>query len=102
MEDIRKIEIILTKNENNEECLKTIVNKNKFEINFSSDDQKDLRNLFLNCFIEGEINHFKFILKKDGCVKNTIIEKVASDYIEQLNIELNNVFENIDASLKEK
>ncbi len=93
-EDAKQREIIVTlqKNAGGSEVLHFDGAVDSLDIDFAKTDQSGLRKLF--CWLLDELLKERAVLKlvKDPSVKNATYQKVAEDYIKDLNEEINSIF----------
>lgn len=66
---------------------------NTIEINLSKNEQSNLREIFSNMLKNALAEKFNFELNIDNSSNNQIIIEIAKGYIEELNKELNNLYE---------
>lgn len=89
-----KIDFILKK-VNDKEILECEIDSIKYKIDFTSDQQSELRNFFMNVLIKLKKEKIVFVYKKEENFSNTLFESVASDYINGLNNEIEAIYNNI-------
>ena len=87
--------VILCEKEGND-ILEFETTKGNKEININSEDQNGLRSLFYSIISEAMEEEFSYILNvQDGYEKQLYIE-IATEYVHQLNIELNEIRKQAD------
>lgn len=89
------INIELKKGQTNNEILETEINNETFILDFTSTDQTNLRKFFAVCLEELSKNQFIFHLIDNNIVEDSIIKKTATEYITELNQELQNCYKKI-------
>lgn len=94
---IKEIDFELT-SINNNECMKTIFNGKDYIIDFTSEDQSSLRDFFAVVLTELKKGQFHFKFVDTGIVKNEMLKKVASGYVEGLNREIDSVYSTINSA----
>ena len=85
----KTINVSLTINSLNEEVLKFIFDSLEYELNFVSEDQTCIRNLFKS-LLENiyKFDDFEITYSVDEQVKNDTIKKVAKGYVDDLEKEI--------------
>ena len=94
MDTTKEIEMSLT-NASGKEELKTNVGGHEYSIDFTSDDQSKLRDFFLACLNELKQSQFKFKFVDLNEVTSDVLKIVSQNYINELNKELEKVYEKI-------
>lgn len=89
-----KIDFVLKK-VNDKEVLECEIDSKKYMIDFTSDQQSELRNFFMNVLRKLKNEKVVFIYKKEENFSNTLFESVASDYINGLNNEIESIYNDI-------
>ena len=97
----KTIDAVLKINSSDEEVIEMAIGEEIYCLNFTKEDQSYLRDFFKKCIDELLKNPFVFEFKKDPSIKNEVLIKVASDYITDLNKELNNCIEEINRNSDE-
>lgn len=95
------IKVTLSKNSNGEETLHFDGAPEILDINFSKSDQTSLRKLFCWLLDKQLEQRFNLELVKDSSVKNDTYRKIADDYINDLNAEIDSIFIKEAQSIKE-
>lgn len=93
-----KINVTLQKNEDGNDVLRFDGAPKGLDIDFSEDNQSSLRKLFCWLLDSQLKQRARLALVKDPSVKNVTYQKVAEDYINDLNAEIDSFFDN-EASL---
>ncbi len=95
--NIKEIDFTLT-NKNGKEELITNLDGNDYSIDFTSDNQTNLRNFFMVVLklLKKEKFHFKFV--KSNEVKNEMIIKVSLGYIIEINKEIDSILQKIESA----
>jgi hypothetical protein len=91
MDTIELVDMTLT-SKSDKEGLETVIDGSPYFIDFTDDNQTALRNFFLVVLRKLEKTKFHFGFKDSGSVKNEMLKKVASDYVDSLNNEIDSVF----------
>jgi hypothetical protein len=86
-----KLEMLLKHNLKNEEILECIVDGAVFSINFTSDNQNQLRMFFLVVLKKAMESEIEFVYRKDDSFNNVIFEEVAQEYVKGLTDEIKNI-----------
>ncbi len=89
--DIQTIGFRLGKTNGKEE-LTTLLADVSYSIDFTSEDQSSLKDLFVAILKQLESGKFHFSLETDPDFKNELFIGVANDYIAMLNKEIDSVF----------
>ena len=97
--DSRKIASKLEKR-NGKDCLIFLFNTEELVINLNSDDQESLKNLFYKMMHE-LFNGLFEIEKPTEEYEPKLFADIANDYIDKLNKELKQIWENLPSELKQ-
>lgn len=89
-----KIDFVL-KRKNNKEVLECEIDSNKYLIDFTSEQQTELRNFFMIVLRKLKSKKVVFVYKKEESFSNTLFESVAIDYINGLNKEIEAIYNDI-------
>ena len=89
--DITSIDFILKKSDEGREIMECELEDTLFQLDFTSDNQDYLRGFFMTAIRHLQKGKYRFRYVKDVGFSNTILEEVASDYVNQLNLELQSV-----------
>jgi len=82
--------VLLCEKEGND-ILEFELNKGNKDININNEDQNGLRSLFYSIISEAMEEEFSYTLKvQDGYAKQLYVE-IATEYVSQLNTELNEI-----------
>lgn len=98
MESIKqteKVKAVLKLNANNEEVIEIILDEQAFQINFTKEDQSELRDFFKFCIEKLLKEPFELEYSQDSSIDNQLIIKVAKEYINDLNTEIKQCLEDI-------
>ena len=89
--DTTSIDFILKKSDDGREIMECELEDTLFQLDFTSDNQDYLRGFFMTAIRCLQKGKYRFRYSKDVGFSNTILEEVASDYVNQLNMELESV-----------
>lgn len=93
MEENKIIKAILKHKDKDDTDVIELEFDNVIEINLSKNEQSNLSEVFSNMLKIALAEKFNFELNIDESSNNKIIIEIASGYIEELNKELNNLYE---------
>lgn len=95
MDIIKNIDFILTKRED-KEIMVCKIDDCEYILDFTSDEQNKLRNLFMVILNKLKSEKIKLIYKKESSFNNAIFEQVAEEYVEGLNDEISKIYDKIN------
>lgn len=86
---------------NGKDIMEFNINSNTIdEIDLNSTDQTNLRNLFYKIINQVLIEDFEFFLEIEQNYKKNLYIEIATEYIKQLNVELDKIKDEIPNQLK--
>lgn len=86
---------------NGKDIMEFNINSNTIdEIDLNSTDQTNLRNLFYKIINQVLIEDFEFLLEIEKNYKKNLYIEIATEYIKQLNVELDKIKDEIPNQLK--
>lgn len=86
---------------NGKDIMEFNINSNTIdEIDLNSTDQTNLRNLFYKIINQVLIEDFEFLLEIEQNYKKNLYIEIATEYIKQLNVELDKIKDEIPNQLK--
>ena len=89
------------KKKNGKDIMEFNINSNTIdEIDLNSTDQTNLRNLFYKIINQVLIEDFEFLLEIEQNYKKNLYIEIATEYIKQLNVELDKIKDEIPNQLK--
>lgn len=102
MDSITEIEMLLKKDNNGNEILSCQINEKQFSIDFTEEDQAYLKQFFMTIIKELKNNKIHFVLNEIGSLNNELLLNVSKEYINDLNCEIDAIYETLQEILKLK
>ena len=92
---------VILMEKNGKDIMEFNINSNTIdEIDLNSKDQTNLRNLFYKIINQVLIEDFEFLLEIEQNYKKNLYIEIATEYIKQLNVELDKIKDEIPNQLK--
>ena len=94
-DSIFEIEMIFEKDDSDNEVLTCQIDDKQFVIDFTKDDQAYLKIFFLTVIKELKKNKFHFKLNESKNLNNVLLLEVSREYINDLNAEIDVIYNNL-------